>query len=69
MNVELTTDAEVACVSMKPMKRPPFWPEKPALWFAKVECQFYMSRITKDNTKFTYIISHLDGKYAAEEDK
>ena len=45
---------------------PPFWPEKPALWFAQLEGQFALSNITQDATKFYYVISQLDNKYAAE---
>jgi hypothetical protein len=45
---------------------PPFWPEKPAVWFAQLEGQFALSGITQDETKFYYIISHLDNTYTAE---
>jgi hypothetical protein len=45
---------------------PPFWPEKPAVWFAQLEGQFTLSNITQDATKFYYVISQLNNKYAAE---
>lgn len=45
---------------------PPFWPEKPALWFAQIEGQFVLSNITTDSTKFYYVIAQLDHQYAAE---
>jgi hypothetical protein len=45
---------------------PPFWPEKPAVWFAQLEKQFALSSITQDATKFYYVISQLENKYAAE---
>lgn len=45
---------------------PPFWPEEPALWFAQVESQFVLSKITSDETKFYYLVSQLDHRYAAE---
>jgi hypothetical protein len=45
---------------------PPFWPEKPAVGFAQLEGQFALSNITLDATKFYYVISQLDNKYAAE---
>lgn len=44
---------------------PPFWPEKPSIWFAQIEAQFNIARITDDNTKFYYVLAHLDGKYSA----
>jgi hypothetical protein len=31
---------------------PPFWPEKPAVWFAQLEGQFALPNITQDATKF-----------------
>jgi hypothetical protein len=45
---------------------PHFWPKKPDVWFAQLEGQFALSNITQDATKFYYIISQLDDKYAAE---
>ncbi|XP_026760379.2 uncharacterized protein LOC113519459 [Galleria mellonella] len=45
---------------------PPFWPEEPSLWFAQVESQFTLSKITTDETKFCYLVAQLDHQYAAE---
>lgn len=45
---------------------PPFWPEKPAIWFAQIEGQFQISGITADATKFFYVIGQLDQQYAGE---
>ncbi|XP_047543199.1 uncharacterized protein LOC125075530 [Vanessa atalanta] len=45
---------------------PPFWPEEPALWFAQVESQFVLSRITSDETKFYYLVAQLDHQHAIE---
>lgn len=45
---------------------PPFWPEKPTIWFSQIEAQFSMSRITDDLTKFNYVLSHLDRQYSVE---
>lgn len=45
---------------------PPFYPEKPALWFAQLEGQFILSKITSDETKFYYAMAQLDPQYAAE---
>ncbi|KYN50445.1 PREDICTED: uncharacterized protein LOC108757329 [Trachymyrmex cornetzi] len=41
-------------------KIPPFWKENPALWFAQAEAAFSISRITYDDTKYRYIVLHLD---------
>lgn len=48
------------------VKVPPFWPDRPALWFAQLEGQFILSGITADTTKFYYATSHLDHQYAIE---
>lgn len=45
---------------------PPFWPEKPELWFAQIEGQFILSNISADVTKFYYVIGQLDHIYASE---
>lgn len=49
-----------------PIKIPPFWPEKPAIWFAQVEGQFAISRIQDPATKFYFILGNLDRQHAAE---
>lgn len=45
---------------------PPFWPEKPLIWFSQIEGQFNMARISDDLTKFHYVLSHLDRQYSIE---
>lgn len=45
---------------------PPFWSEKPAIWFAQVEGQFAIMRVTDDTAKFYHILATLDRQYAAE---
>lgn len=45
---------------------PPFYPEKPALWFAQLESQFFLANITTDATRYHYAISQLDPVYASE---
>lgn len=48
------------------MRLPPFWPDRPALWFAQAEAQFELAGITAERTKYSHIISQLDHRYAAE---
>lgn len=48
------------------IKIPPFWPEKPAIWFAQVEGQFEIMQVTDDRVKFYHILATLDRQYAAE---
>ncbi|XP_028175322.1 uncharacterized protein LOC114363717 [Ostrinia furnacalis] len=61
--------ADAGTTSLPPpiqIRIPPFWPEKPAIWFAQVEGQFAIMRITDDATKFYHILATLDRQYAAE---
>lgn len=48
------------------IKVPPFWPEKPAIWFAQIEGQFAICNIKVDETKYYYVMAHLAPQYAAE---
>lgn len=45
---------------------PPFWPTEPEMWFWQVEKQFSIGGITRDQTKFDYVISNLDLRYLSE---
>ncbi|GBN60004.1 hypothetical protein AVEN_219810-1 [Araneus ventricosus] len=45
------------------VKIPPFWIDKPEIWFYQVEDQFKISGITAEETKFNYLISQLDPKF------
>lgn len=53
-------------VSRIGVRVPPFYPDKPALWFAQLESQFVLSNITVDSTKYHYAIGQLDPVYASE---
>ncbi|XP_037870977.1 uncharacterized protein LOC119629372 [Bombyx mori] len=47
--------------------RPPsFWAEEPAVWFSQLEGNFVLSGIKDDDTKFYYVTSTLEHRYAAE---
>lgn len=48
------------------MKIPPFWPEKPGIWFAQVEGQFALMKVTDETAKFYHILATLDRQYSAE---
>ncbi|XP_055836506.1 uncharacterized protein LOC129905134 [Episyrphus balteatus] len=48
------------------VKLPPFWAERPSLWFSQAESQFIISDITNETTKFHYVVSQLDTRVASE---
>ncbi|XP_013180795.1 PREDICTED: uncharacterized protein LOC106127255, partial [Papilio xuthus] len=45
---------------------PPFWPEKPLLWFSQIESQFCISKIKDDDIKFHLLITNLDRRYISD---
>jgi hypothetical protein len=65
-DAEEATPPETAQIRSVGIRTPPFWPEKPDVWFAQLEGQFVLARITQDATKFYHVIAQLDKKYAAE---
>ncbi|XP_063635070.1 uncharacterized protein LOC134805774 [Cydia splendana] len=48
------------------VKLPPFWADKPKVWFAQAECQFHVAGIKCDMTKFSHVISIIDQKLIGE---
>jgi hypothetical protein len=48
------------------VRLPPFWAERPAVWFAQAEAQFFLDGVSSEKTKFFHMISQLDHQYAAE---
>ena len=48
------------------VRLPPFWPDRPGLWFAQAEVQYELSSVTIERTKFSYVISQLEYRHAAE---
>lgn len=48
------------------VKLPPFWSDRPSLWFAQADSQFTISDISTEVTKFHYVVSQLDARIAAE---
>lgn len=61
--VSIAPQIEVARVGVRV---PPFWIEKPGLWFAQLEAQFALANITADTTKYYTIIGQLEPRYLTE---
>jgi hypothetical protein len=60
-----TVDSSIpAKVSRVAMRLPPFWAERPAVWFAQAEAQFTLASFSSKQTKFCYVISQLEHRYA-----
>jgi len=53
-----TTDETVnSAVYRVSVRLPPFWPDRPAVWFAQAESQFELAAITRQCTNFNYVVS------------
>ncbi|XP_033334493.2 uncharacterized protein LOC117225230 [Megalopta genalis] len=63
VNRESAATPEVCRVGIR---IPPFWPDRPEIWFNQIEAQFTISGITADSTKFCHVMAQLDAKYAVE---
>ncbi|XP_071444855.1 uncharacterized protein [Hetaerina americana] len=58
--------SEESIVNRVTMRVPPFWPEKPALWFSQLEVQFSLAGITSEATKYSHVVAQLDNRHALE---
>lgn len=67
LSVDLSTpNPQTVSVNRVSIRVPPFWPERPGLWFASLEAQFHINGITQELTKYYYAVSQLDTKSASE---
>ncbi|XP_037822633.1 uncharacterized protein LOC119611204 [Lucilia sericata] len=58
-----TNETSIQRVSVKV---PPFWPERPEIWFAQVEAQFDMGNIVRDLSKFNTIVAAKESNVLAQ---
>lgn len=59
-----TVDNSSGEVHRVAIRVPPFWANKPELWFQQLEAQFHLNAITADTTKFWHVVAQLEGRYA-----
>jgi hypothetical protein len=64
--MEVADSSPPAEVSRVAVRLPPFWVERPAVWFAQAEAQFFLAGVSSETTKFFHVISQPDHRYAAE---
>jgi hypothetical protein len=46
-------------VSRVAVRLPPFWAERPAIWFAQAKAQFTLAGISIEKMKFCHMIAQL----------
>lgn len=44
------------------IKVPPFWNDCPEIWFAQIEAQFSVGKITSDNARFNTIVASIESQ-------
>jgi hypothetical protein len=64
--MEVADSSPPAEVSKVAVRLPSFWAERPAVWFAQAEAQFFLAGVNSEKTKFFHVISQLDHRYATE---
>ena len=48
------------------VKVPPFWAERPELWFSQIEAQFEVSAIITDATKYNTVVAAIESNVLAQ---
>jgi hypothetical protein len=64
--MEAADSSSPTAASRVAVRLPPFLAEWPAAWFAQAEAQFFLAGISSETTKFYYVISQLEHRYATE---
>jgi hypothetical protein len=64
--MEVSDSSPPAEVSRMAVRLPPFWAERPAVWFAQAAALFFLAGVSSETTKFFHVISQLDHRYGAE---
>lgn len=60
---EAQTSGQIARVTLK---IPVFWSDFPEIWFAQVEAQFTVHKITSDSTKFSTVVGNMESKVLSQ---
>lgn len=66
LNAQVELPVNEALVQRVSVKVPPFWPERPEIWFAQLEAQFRMSKIVTDLSKFSTVVAAIESNVLAQ---
>jgi hypothetical protein len=64
--METADSSPPAKTSRVGVRFPPFWAERPVVWFVQAEAQFTLADISSEKTKYCNAISQLDHRYASK---
>ena len=62
---EAPDSSEGGYIQRPAVRLPPFWSDRPWLWFAQADAQCNIASVTSEKTKFNYVISQLVYRHAA----
>ncbi|XP_037930884.1 uncharacterized protein LOC119665721 [Teleopsis dalmanni] len=48
------------------VKVPPFWHERPEIWFTQIEAQFAVAGISSDVTKFNTVVAQIESSVVTD---
>ena len=65
-NTQIPRNTEPVSAHAVSIRVPAFWSDKISLWFKQLEAQFMIAGITREATKFGYVVAHLEPKYVME---
>jgi hypothetical protein len=54
--MDAARSSPLAEVSSVVVRLPPLWAERPAMWFAQAEVQFFLAGISSETSKFCHVI-------------
>ena len=60
------SDDSVVSTNAVSIKCPPYWPQDPILWFARVEAMFRSRGITAQRTMFDHVVGSLEHQFATD---
>ena len=65
-NTQILRNTEPVSAHAVSIRVSAFWADKISLWFKQLEAQFMIAGITREATKFGYVVAHLEPKYVME---
>jgi len=63
---DVSDSSEGGHIHRPAVRLPPFFSDRPGLWFAQAEAQFSLASVTSEKTKFNYVTSQLEYRHGAE---
>lgn len=66
LNASTAANAAGVAVHSVSVKVPPFWRERPDLWFSQIEAQFSVANVVADITKFNIVVAAIENNVLSQ---